>query len=197
MSQYVAVRDLPTAVQSALESVRYGSADIRVVAAEKVYLGDAGAGDGVRAFTVLVDLDKGAHHTIMGSWGGQNMFDRTNPVDNDRNEYALPGNGAAITGSLGGGRPTYATLHIPASMTARILPTASETLPQDELDFLACYKGYTSAYRKELFARRPESGAVIDRLVDKGLVKRNKAGATQITTAGKNAAGDHRVAYNF
>jgi hypothetical protein len=196
MTEFVLVKDLPPAVQAALESVSYGSKDIKVKAAESVHLGDAGAGNGRKAFVVLVNLDNGTHQTIMGSWGGQNMFDKTNPVDNDRGVHALPGNGLAITGSIGTG-PTWATIHIPASMTARILPTGSGIeVTDDEKNVLACYLGYTSAYRKELFARKGVKAEVFDGLVARGLIKRNKAGATSITTDGKNVVGYYRAPYS-
>jgi hypothetical protein len=197
MTEFVLVKDLPAAVQAALASVRYGSKDIKVKASETVHLGDAGAGNGRKAFVVLVNLDNGTHQTIMGSWGGQNMFNPNNPVDNDRGEHALPGNGLAITGSIGTG-PTWATIHIPASMTAKILPTSSGIeVTETERNVLACYVGYTSTYRKAEFARKGIKPEVFDSLVERGLLKRNKAGATSITTDGKNVVGDYRVPYSW
>jgi len=52
--------------------------------------------------------------------------------------------------------------------------------------------GFTSAYRKELFADNKVTPDEVDALVAKKLVAKNKAGALSLTTAGKNAAGDAR-----
>lgn len=100
--EYVDVADLPEPVLAALKSVGYGRKNIEVRAEASVVLGDMSAGNGRRAFAVLVNLDTGEHVVRHGSWGGINAFDRVNPVDNDQNAYPLPPNGVAITGSRGG-----------------------------------------------------------------------------------------------
>jgi hypothetical protein len=198
MSEHVIVKNLPAAVQTALEAVGYGRADIEVRASETVTLGTMGSGAGRQAFAVLVNLTTGAHHVERGSWGGINMFERDNAVDNDQNAYPLPADGVAITGARGGGRPVFATLHVPASMVNRILPAGrKETLSDLERDVLGAFAGYTSAGRKEWLERNAVPADTVDGLVTRGLLKRNRAGATQITTDGKNAVGSHRPMYRF
>jgi hypothetical protein len=188
VSEYVSTRDLPAPVQAALKAVGHGRDRIEVIPAESVTLGSS-AGDGRRAFVVLVDLSTGEHRTVWGSWGGPNMFNRSNPVDNDHGAYALPGHGVAITGSAGGGGPVWAQLHVPASMVARILPGAPrEELSQVERDALYCHRSIKGgAYRRDELRRRRVPSSTVDALVERGLLKRNRAGATAITTAGLNA----------
>jgi hypothetical protein len=189
---YVLVKDLPAPVVAALESVGYGRKDIEVKASTTVTLG-SGAGNGSRAFVVLVDLTSGRSVTQQGSWGGANMFDRSNPVDNDHNSYPLPPNGVAITGQRGGGQPVYARLNVPASMVDRILPAAGPELSPEERDALYCHKSIKGGqYRRDELARRRVSAATVDAMVERGYLARNRAGATSITTDGKNALGDYR-----
>jgi hypothetical protein len=165
--------------------VGYGRADIRVVYGSTVTLGGS-ASDGCRAFATLVNLTTGKYVTEQGSWGGPNMF-TSNAVDADRSAYPLPADGVAIVGSIGGGRPVYATLHAPASMVALMLPAPGPALSHAETVTLHCFARYTSAYRREALSRAEIGPEVIDALVDRGLLKRNRAGATAITTDGKNA----------
>lgn len=186
------VKDLPAPIRDALKSVRYGRESIAVHASATVQLGGRGSGDGQRAFTTLVALDTGEYRTVRGSWGGPNMF-VTTPVDTDGNEYALPPNGVAILGTEGGSHPVYATLHIPASMVSRILTAGpAEELPQVEKDALYAHKGIKGGeHRREFLRRKRVPSSVVDGLVSRGLLKRNSAGATSITTAGRNALGTY------
>lgn len=194
MSEYVDVTDLPAPIQSALKSVGFGKANISVEASATVHLGNSGSGKGSRAFTVLVDLDTGKSVTTHGSWGGVNMFNPSNAVDNDDRAYALPPNGVAIMGSTGGGKPTMARLHIPASMVSRIITAGPvEALPTDQLTALAIFTGYKASYRAEELARYKVPASTLDTLVAAGLLKRNRAGATSVTTAGQNAVSDYRL----
>jgi hypothetical protein len=191
---YADVADLPDAIRNALKAVGYGRSNIRVVQASTVQLGDTGPGGGKRAFTVLVNLTTGERVVRRGSWGGANMFDRANAVDNDRGEYVLPANGVAICGSEGYG-PVYATLHVSGAsvlMPAQLAVTSTPT-PKVELDALyahGCIKG--GQYRRDELRRRNVPAGVVDDLVERGLLSRNKAGATAITTAGRNALGEYR-----
>lgn len=191
--EWVDVKDLPAAIQDALKSVGYARSNIEVRASEKVVMGDVGSGQGRRSFAVLVNLDTGNHATHYGSWGGINAFDRANPVDNDTNEYALPHNGVAVKGSSGYGT-TLATLHIPASMVSRVLTAGPrDELPQVEKDALYAYAYIIGGqYRRDELRRRNVPSTVVDGLVTQGLLKRNKAGATSVTTAGRNALGGYR-----
>lgn len=189
---YVQVKDLPAPVQEALTAVSYGRKDITVQASTSVVLSSS-SGDGMRAFVALVNLSTGKHTVTWGSWGGANMFNPTNAVDNDDRSYELPADGVAIRGTKGGNQPVYATLHVPASMVDRILPSAGVTLTEAEKDALYCHKAYKGGqYRRDELARRNVTAEVIDGLVERGLLSRNKAGAVQITTDGKNAIGDER-----
>lgn len=195
MSEYIDVKDLPDTVQGALKAVGYGRANIEVHTEERVQLGTMGAGNGRQAFAVLVNLDTGEYIVRRGSWGGINMFDRENPVDNDQNEYPLPPNGVAITGFRGGTSPTSARLHIPTTMVSRIITAGPrEALPPVELHALyahGCLK--SGEYRRDHLRRHGVSASLVDDLVERGLLKRNAAGSTQITTAGRNALGSFRA----
>lgn len=193
MGQYVKVADLPLGVRDGLESVDYGRKDIEIDIKTTVQLSSA-SGEGRRGFVSLVDLATNRHQTMFGSWGGQNMFDRTNPVDNDNKSYALPGNGCAIVGVQGGGQPTWAKIYVPSSMTQRILAAPVTEVSDIEKAALGCYKSLKSGpYRQDALRRNQVTDAVIDDLVTKGLLKRARNGATQITTEGKNAAGSYRA----
>ncbi len=187
--QYVNVKDLPAPVQAALSSVGYGSKDIRVEAASTVVLSASG-GNGYRAFTTLVNLTAGTHRTEWGSWGGANMFSPHNAVDNDDRSYTLPADGCAVTGHVGGGKPVYAVVRVPASMVDRMLPAADESLTDVERATLGCFKGLKSGpYRQDALRRAGATEDMITSLVARGYLTRNRAGATAITTKGKNAAG--------
>ncbi len=187
---YVKVSDLPAPIQQALESVGYGKKDIDVSAAVSVALASPAYGDGFRGFTILVNLTSGRFDTRHGSWGGSNPWDKGNPVDNDENTYTLPGDGVAIRGQRGGGHPVHATLHIPASMVSRMLPGPPVDVTPEERAALNCYAHVRAgAYRKEALERAHVTAATIDRLIERGWLTRNRAGACTITTAGKNVAG--------
>lgn len=191
---HVETKDLPEPVQRALSQVGYGRKDIEVIPRAEVVLSQSG-GKGRQGFVALVNLTTAAVAVTWGSWGGENMFDRTNPVDLDHRPYALPADGVAVTGVRGGGQPVWAQLNVPASMMARILPGPPTELTDAERDALSAYVGYTSAYRKEQLSRWGIGTDVIDQLVTRGFLTRNKAGATAVTTAGKNAVGNYRRHY--
>jgi hypothetical protein len=60
---------------------------------------------------------------------------------------------------------------------------------EKEKSILRVFRGYKPGeYRKAELARLDTASEDLAALVGKGLLKRNSAGATQITTAGKNAA---------
>jgi hypothetical protein len=197
MAEYVEIANLPAAVQSALKSVGYGKKDIRTEASETVSLSGS-PGDGFKSFVCLVNLATGQFETHWGSWGGANMFDRSNVVDNDTNSYPLPANGVAIRGTKGGSQPVYAALHIPAAMVSRMLPAPVAELSTDENNALYCHNSVTGGkYRKDELARLRVPASVIDALVSSGMLSRNKAGSVSITTAGKNAVADYRPSYRI
>lgn len=208
----VAVKELPPSLRAALKSVGFRRSDITVTPVETIQMSGA-YGKGYRAFIVLVNLATGKHDVKYGSWGGANMFTQS-AVDTDRKEYPIPPNGAAIKGQEGGGRPTMASIYVNPQAIAAMLP-ATEKLTDEEKRFLDMWEGLTSAGRKYEFERmmqdayfsvkpgfspegrkealraeqekKREIEAMIDSLVKRGLLARNKAGATKITTKGRNA----------
>ena len=183
---YAKVADLPHVLQQALKSVGYGKKDIEVKTAETVRLSLQG-GDGYRAFSTLVNLSTGQYETTMGSWGGSNMFNPSNPVDNDRQAYALPQGGAVIKGIEGGGRPVLATITLHPANVVPWLPATTE-LTEVERKTLACFKGRKPGpYRNDALANAGSTPAIVDSLMVRGYLSRNRAGATQITTEGRNA----------
>jgi len=187
---YAKTSDLPDAIQRALDEVGYGRKDIEVEAAEEISpLGAGGAGR--REFFAIVDLSSGRHEVEWGSWGGANMFSPENRVDLDRNAYRIPANVAVVRGSSGGGHPTNARVYVRPDMLAPLLPAAGVSVTPRERWVLYTFDALTSAGRKDEWARErhPPSPAELDAFVARGWLKRNKAGATQITTEGRNALG--------
>lgn len=181
----VAVKELPSVVVKALREVKYGRSDIGVTAATSASLASSG-GAGERAFVILVNLDSEDYKVHWGSWGGPNMFNPNNPVDLDTSTHSIPPNGAVITGSIGGG-PTYASLLVHPSNMPKFLPSVGEVTDHEKAILRAMV--YKSDYKKELLQRMGATQTEIADLVKRGFIKMNAAGATQITTAGRNAIG--------
>lgn len=182
---HVEVKELSAGLRAVLARVAYHRADIAVEAAETVDVHVAG-GSGRRGFAFVVNLDTGAFEGRMGSWGGQNMFVR-GPVD-DGEVVSLPENGAVVKGTTGNG--TYARIFAHPAAFGRLLPSgeAEETLTDEEAVALGahvCLKG--GQYRRDCLQRNRVRPETIDGLVDRGYLKRNRAGATQVTTKGRNA----------
>lgn len=189
---WIETRELPEPVRTALERVNYGRKDIEIRVSSELVMSSAGC-DGRRAFVLMIDLSTGNFTGEYGSWGGENMFNPHNPVDRDQKPYQLPDNGVVILGSQGYPQ-TFATVHVaPSLMGGTLLPAAPEELTREELDGLyahGCIKG--GEYRREELRRRNVQPATLDQLVTRGYLKENRAGARQITTAGRNALGDYR-----
>jgi hypothetical protein len=185
---HVEVKTLVPAVQSALKSVRYGGRDIQVITADKVSPLVAG-GDGQRGFVTIINLDTGKSESRRGSWGGANMFNPDNAVDLDREQFTIPANGVVIKGTTGYPR-TFATLYTTA--TGNLLPAGTddtEVLTDEELQALYCHYSIKGGqYRRDELSRRHVMASTVDSLVDRGYLKRNRAGAVSITTKGKNAS---------
>lgn len=182
-SLYASVGDLPEALQSALRQVSYHKKDIGLSSAEKISIRDCG-GDGRRGFVILVNLTTNEQEIHWGSWGGSNMFNPSNSVDLDDNEYVIPKDGAVIRGSISGG-PTYATITLHPDNLVKLLPSKVE-LSEKERGILNAYGSLKSGpYRKEELHRLRATDADVDALVGKGLLKRTKVGVS-ITTEGKN-----------
>lgn len=177
-SVYSQVKELPLILQRALKSIGYYKKDISIEGKETVSVQDSG-GDGRRGFVVLVDLVANSYRKSYGSWGGANMF-TANVVDSDDKEHAIPPNGAVITGCEGGGHPTLANLYLHPSNIVKFLPpkvelTDAERIALEQMSTLK--PGYRDTVPPPVLAS----------LLTKGLAKQNKAGAVQITTAGKTA----------
>lgn len=119
--------------------------------------------------------------------GGPNPFE-SKPVDQIyRPPIELPPNVAVITGyeSSGYGYPCSATIRVnPVTLTPMLPPV--EELNKNELACLYCYDAIKAGkYRSQYLAGLKQE--VIDGMVARGYLERNKAGATKITTKGKNA----------
>jgi hypothetical protein len=186
---HIAVKELSPHVRNALASVGYGAKDILVEAANEIHP-SAYAGEGQRAFCVILNLTTGERKTLSGSWGGSNMFTST-LVDDTRGEdrAPMPEDGVVIKGSIGYPR-TFATIYAHPNTVGRFLPSGEddEPLTDGQAQALYCHKALKGGhYRREEMERRGCTTADVDALVERGLLKRNRAGATQITTAGKNA----------
>ena len=179
---HVDLKDLPRPLQDALRSVGYRKASIMVTPMNSVSLG-GGGGDGQRAFAIAVDLSTGkTSNVIKGSWGGANMFvDRS--LDTSK-PYNIPENVAIINGSEGG--HLWATIYIHPDSMMKMLPGDSGVSERESSILRAAT--YMSAYKKELFQKLKVTPEEIKSLADRGYLKVNKAGATSLTTKGKNAA---------
>jgi len=188
---HVEVKELTPNVRRALESVGYGARDIQVTPAESVESGVAG-GDGMRGFVLVLNLDTGASHTFNGSWGGVNIATPDNPVDSGSahtGRIDIPANGAVIKGTRGYPR-TFATIYANPQAFGRMLPSGepAEELTEEEAQAIYCFAAIKGGeYRRDEMRRRNVTQATVDALVARGYLKRNRAGATQITTKGKNA----------
>lgn len=186
---FVAVKSLPETIKDALRSVGFAKADVAVVASQSVTLASS-YGQGFRAYAVGLDIVTGTKRTIYGSWGGANPFERSIP--DAQPTLDIPVNGAVITGQEGGGRPVSATIHVAPGTVAPWLNPPSDVTDRDR-SILAIFGGIKPGYRAEYLGRANVTDAEVDSLVSRGFLSRNKAGATAITTAGKNARGNARA----
>jgi hypothetical protein len=93
-----------------------------------------------------------------------------------------------IKGSMGYPR-TFATIYAHPNTIGRFLPSgAEEELTREEEQAIYCFAALKGGeYRRDEMRRRGVSTATVDALVERGYLKRNRAGATAITTKGKNA----------
>ena len=197
MKQYVKVSELPASLQSALKSVKYGGKDVSVESAETWDAGYAG-GQGQKGFCIAVNLHNGEKQITWGSWGGANMFNPTNAVDLDRTPKPMVEGLAIIHGAIGYPR-TYAWISIHPDNAQKLLPeTTDNGLSRFERAALSLISGIKSSYRAQEWTRggykqpalpgkySPDNPLILS-LVEKGLLKMNKARAISVTTAGRNA----------
>lgn len=185
---YVTVKSLPKEIQHILVTVsNYHKSDIEVKHVETISLGDYGAGDGRRAFTILINLETGEYKNYKGSWGGINMFNLDNPVDTDNSVYPMMAGMLVIKGSVGYPM-TYATIY--AHRDTALLPLESGTkITEKQALILGAIKGLKSGeYRNQRLNELGTRKSDIEELATMGLLKINKAGAVSITTQGKNLA---------
>jgi hypothetical protein len=185
MGHYVSTRELPPSIREARAKVDYHRPDIAIQTAERASIQDPGS-DGRKGFALMVDIATGERRELWGSWGGANAFNPTNPVDLDRTDHELRPGQALILGSIGY-RGTWASVTVHPSTIAPLLPSGDE-VSELEAGILGVYRSYKSSARPEYLARMGAGPEMIDSLVSRGYLKRNRAGATQITTKGKNSA---------
>jgi hypothetical protein len=181
------VKSLSPHLRDALKSVRYGAADIEVIPAESIEVMVAG-GDGMRGFVIGLNLATGERKGLSGSWGGANMF-TANPIDSSPEQLAIPPNGCVIKGTTGYPR-TFAWIYAHPQAMGRYLASGApdEELTDGEQQAIYCFAAIKGGeYRRDEMRRRGVTTATVDGLVQRGYLKRNRAGATAITTKGKNA----------
>ena len=186
---YVALTKLPETIQSALSSVGYCRQDIEVTASETYSPLSAGS-KGKQSFCVCLDIKSGDRESRIGSWGGPNIGNHSNQVDNDSNNYPIPPNGAVITGSTGY-KGTFASITVAPDMLQKFLPITDDSITDADKAWLYILKTNRPSYRKSEANRASIPWPTTDRLEHlkgKGLIKINKAGSIQLTTDGKNAA---------
>ncbi len=193
---YVNTNTLPNVVKRAMESVKYFKSDIEVIHTNSVTPNIQG-NDGQKGFCILIDLNTDKFQTLMGSWGGANMFNRDNVVDLDNTDYPLNEGMVVIKGTMGY-PSTWARIYAHQGSSILPLPTNSD-MTDKEMFVLSCYVGLKSFARNDEMLRwmtDTEITQTVTKLIESGHIKANKAGATQITTQGKNAVGDKRP-YHF
>jgi hypothetical protein len=191
---HIAVKELPEILQRALKSVDYNKKDINVQSRETTSVYCAG-GQGRQGFAIIVNMASGDMRRMNGSWGGANMFNPNNAVDLCNESIALVENMAVITGAIGY-PSTYASIDIAPTNFARLLPSGEQVeLSETELKVLAIHRGIKSSYRRDEFRRAGIANVdeIINSLVARGFLSRNKNGAVAITTSGKNACANVRV----
>lgn len=184
---FYATNELSPTIRAALVSVQYGAADIEIIGAESVD-GTVAGGSGQRGFVIILNVDTGKYQRVMGSWGGASPFSNS-PVDGTDERIDIPTNGVVIIGSMGHPR-TFARIYANPAAMGNLLPSGeqSEELTNAEQQAIYCFAAIKGGeYRRDEMRRRGVNSATVDSLVERGYLKRNKAGATQITTKGKNA----------
>lgn len=124
------------------------------------------------------------------------MFVQT-PVDDGSGTLEVPTNGAIVQGETGG-RGSFAKIYVRPETLVPMLP-AKQELTEEHQIVLCVYKCYKGKYRRDYLAKfNFDFAMVVDDLVELGLLKRNKAGSTQITTAGRNAYdGNERFPWRY
>lgn len=183
---YIKTNQLPEQIQSALKSVSYNKKDIQVLIKEQESLFCSG-GNGIRGFTILINLSSNENQIMYGSWGGANAFNPSNQVDLNDENYTIPENGVVIKGHEGNG--VFAQVILSPKNMIKNLLTEDSSLSKDEKTVLSYFK-YTSSYRKSLLENKTE---LVNKLIEAGFIFKNKAGSMSLTLKGKNAAENIKV----
>lgn len=115
--------------------------------------------------------------------------DTSNPFTAANRATAKPQNGVVIVEhSMFCGKDAGLTIHVNPLDAAPMLPASTVELDPYDRKVLNAIAGLKSGpYRQEALAAIPDCAARIVALVEKGLLKQNKAGAVQITVEGRNA----------
>lgn len=191
-----AVKDLPDVLRRALKAVGYGRPHISVESRDR-YTPAMSSGDGLKAFTAVVNLQDETFKVFEGSWGGANIFNPGNAVDLDQTARPIPPNGAVIQGTTGGNHPTWAVIRLHPDNVNKLLQEGPEiTLTKEEESALSIISGITSSYRKSEFERAgigtySRDNPHVQSLAQKGLIKITGTGM-MTTLAGKNYFSTHR-----
>lgn len=185
---HIRLHDLPHPIQHHIRNtLGLTPADVQVFVAPKVTPMDS-YGNGHRAhFAMVHNAGEKPTRTTYGSWGGLNPFER-NPLSvtahQDREVPIPPGHSIV----MGSSQKNVMGVWFHPDDIAKLLPhQETPDLGEHHFHALAAYTGLKPFARAEHFARRGVTKQHIDDLVDKKMLTRNKVGATQITTAGKNA----------
>lgn len=189
MGHYVKVSDLPTSIQNALVSAGFHRKDIEVRVEEKFEPRPQSA-QGRKGFCAACRLDDSNRFEITwGSFGGSNMFTKT--IDDFDGAVEIPEGVAFVTGlsNAGTGYPGFATIHVGPKNMVPALMAPKSNVTEREAKILCIFKSLKSGARKEYLGRMKATDAEVAVLVERGYLSQNKAGATSITTEGRNAAG--------
>jgi hypothetical protein len=196
---YFPTKDLPDTLRAALRSVAFNRDSVEISPSETYCVGNGGAAfTGNRSYTLAVNLSTGETQLTQGSWGGANPFVHAQ-ADHDDTQRPLP-QGFAIVQGESGGRGSFARVYVHPSTFAPLLPTGEAIeLSPDESLALAAVRSLNSKGRADCFARKnwtkDRINETLNSLAAKGLVERNKAGATKITTEGRNRSEGLPVPY--
>lgn len=182
MSLYLNINDLPTLVFEALKARGYTRKDIQLKARDKVTM-SLGGWDGKRGYCDVIQLDCQSISQNTGSWGGANAFNPTNRVDLSDEPISIGPKTVVIQGYEG--YKPMATCYCHSDLL-NSYGSMTEEASERECKVLGWFVQYKASYRKPWVDAEPPE--LIDGLVSKGWLKRNRAGALSITTQGKNIA---------
>jgi len=178
---YVPLNDLPTLIFEALKARGYNKKDIEVKAKNSVSI-SVGGWEGKRGYTDVINMRTRSIVQHTGSWGGPNIFSHRNKVDMSDSNIEITPDTVIIQG-YSGYKP-LASCYCHESWLSRFGSTATEETTEREKKVLGWFVSYKASYRKPWVDAEPPE--LINGLVNRGLLKRNRAGALSITTAGKN-----------